>query len=171
MVFSSCLSPKKVSKMDIVSSVNLENYMGKWFEIARYPHRFERDLVGVTAQYRLMVNNRIEVINSGFKDSFDGVFKSVQGKAKPADDSGRGWLKVSFFWFFYADYLILELDTLHYQYALVGSSTKDYLWILGREPFMERETLQMLLNKAEERGYHLNKIQMVPQRLSDPLLQ
>jgi len=164
MVFSSCISTKEVSKMDIVSSVDLEKYMGKWYEIARYPHRFEHDLVGVTAQYTLKENNWIEVINSGYKNSFDGDFKSAKGKAKPADDSGSGWLKVSFFWFFYADYLILELDTIHYQYALVGSSSKDYLWVLGREPFMQPDTLQMMLNKAKERGYDLSRIEIVPQR-------
>jgi apolipoprotein D and lipocalin family protein len=164
LMVSSCLSSRKAMEMGIVESVDLERYAGKWYEIARYPHRFERDLVGVTAEYTITGNGRLKVVNSGYKGSFEGEFRSVEGKAKTADNSGSGWLKVSFFWFFYADYLILELDTLNYQYALIGSSSKNYLWILGREPFMDPETLQMLLNKAEERGYELTKIELVKQR-------
>lgn len=164
VMFSSCLSQRKLVELGIVESVELERFVGKWYEVARYPHRFERDLVGVTAEYTLTDNGRIKVVNSGYKGSFDGAFKSVEGKAKTADHSGRGWLKVSFFWFFYADYLILELDTIDYQYALIGSSTKNYLWVLGREPFMQKDTLQHLLKKAEARGYNLAKVEQVLQR-------
>ena len=150
--------------MKTVKNISIEKYMGTWYEIARYPHRFEKGLVGVTATYELKENGKIRVINKGYQDSLDGKLKVAQGKGKIPNPKEPGKLKVAFFLFFYADYYILELDTVNYQYALIGSSSPGYLWVLSRTPEMKEETYQMLLEKAKERGYDLSKLQKVPQQ-------
>jgi apolipoprotein D and lipocalin family protein len=149
-----------------VKSVEIEKYLGKWYEVARFPHRFEKGLVGVTATYTLRDDGKIEVVNAGYKNSFQGKFKEAHGLAKIPDKKDASKLKVSFFLFFYADYYILELDTTNYQYALVGSSSDDYLWILSRNPLIADETYTMLVEKAKARGYQVEKLIKVEQKLT-----
>lgn len=163
-MFISCSSAKKISEMQLAENVNLDKYLGTWYEIARFPHRFEKDLVGVTATYTLKDNGMIEVVNQGYKYSLDGELSRAVGKAKVAKSGNPAHLRVSFFWIFYADYLILELDT-DYQYALVGSTSDKYLWILAREPQLDEATYTMLVSKARERGYDVSKLERVPQRV------
>ncbi len=117
-----------------VKQLDLERYLGTWYEIARFDHRFERGLVGVTANYSLRDDGKIKVVNEGYKKTLDGKHDVAVGKAKTTDDPGR--LKVSFFWIFYADYLVLELGE-NYQWALIGSTSDKYLWILSRTPILD----------------------------------
>jgi len=147
-----------------VEQFDLNRYLGKWYEIARFPHSFEKDLVGVIAEYSLKKNGKVKVVNSGYKGSLSGRFRKAMGKAKLAGAENVGHLKVSFFLFFYSDYYVLELDTVNYEYALVGSSSSNYLWILSRNPHMSENTYQMLLDKAKERGYNLEKLIKVEQK-------
>jgi len=144
-----------------VQTFDIKKYLGKWYEIGRFQHSFEKDLVGVTATYTLKEDGRIEVINQGFFKTLEGELKIAKGKAKLTEETGK--LKVAFFLFFYAEYNILELDAEEYQWALVGSSTSRYLWILSREPKMSDELYEEILNKAKTRGYDVTKIYKVPQ--------
>lgn len=164
MFFISCQSEKNAT-MDYstVKQVDVEKYTGKWYEIARFPHRFEKDLVGVTATYTLLDNGKIKVVNAGYKDSLNGKFKSTKAKAKIPDKSKPGKLKVYFIPFFGADYNIMELDTTNYQWAMVGSSSPNYLWFLSRSKKMDDKTFEYLKQKAKQRGYNLDKLQKVPQ--------
>lgn len=146
-----------------VKKVDLEKYMGKWYEIARYDHSFERDLVGVTATYSLLPNDRIRVVNEGYKHTLNGSLKSAVGKAKVPDMNEPGKLKVSFFLWFYSDYYILELAE-DYSYALIGSSSDNYLWILSRTPVLPEVTLKQILDKAQKRGYDTEKLIFVKQQ-------
>lgn len=141
-----------------VQSVDINRYLGKWYEIARFPHRFEKDLIGTTANYALREDGKIAVTNAGYKKSFEGDYKEARGVAKIPNVEDPSKLRVSFFLFFYADYFILELDTTNYQYALVGSSSDNYLWILSRNPLMTDETYTMLVEKARARGYQVEKL-------------
>jgi apolipoprotein D and lipocalin family protein len=156
---------EKPENMDLstVKELDLERYMGTWYEIARFDHSFERDLVGVTAYYELRPDGKITVINAGYKNSFEGKYKTAKGKAKQPNPNEPGKLKVAFFLFFYADYFILELDK-DYQWVLIGSSSEKYLWILSRTPQPERETLDEILEKARERGYDTDKLIWVEQK-------
>lgn len=164
-VLISCgLTDEEIATMDMVRNVDLERYAGKWYEIARFPHRFEKDLVGVTATYTLRPDGKIGVLNEGYQHTLGGKHKKAKAFAKVPDENNSGRLKVYFFWPFCADYLILELDRDHYQYALVGSSSDDYLWILCRQPAMDEDTYRMLVDRAAERGYDVSRLQMVPQR-------
>ena len=165
-----CQSRKPSSMIDTstVPEVDLKRYMGTWYEIARFPHSFEKNLAGVTATYTLRGDGKIEVLNQGFVDTLDGKLKKARGKAKVPDPGQPGRLKVSFFLFFYADYFILELDAENYQWAMIGSSSPGYFWILCREPFMKEELYGELLRKAELRGYDLSRLQRVLQpRMQD----
>lgn len=145
-----------------VKELDLEKYMGTWYEIARYPHRFEKDLVGVTATYTLFSNGKISVVNQGYKNSLDGKLSIARGKAKLPDKAQPGKLKVSFFWIFYADYYVLELDE-NYTWAVVGSSSDNYLWILSRTPKMADSLYQLLIEKIRARGYDPSRLEKVLQ--------
>ena len=142
-----------------VSSLDLSRYMGRWFEIARFDHRFERDLEQCEALYRLMPEGRISVENTGV-NHLTGKRKTSYGKAHTGKRPGL--LRVSFFWFFYSDYNVLALDE-GYQWALVGSSSPDYLWILARTPHLPQQTLDMIIDIARQRGYNTSRLIMVKQ--------
>jgi len=145
-----------------VKELDLNRYLGKWYEIARFPHSFEKNLVGVTATYRLKNDGMIEVLNEGFKNTLNGEHSKATGKAKIPNKLEPGKLKVSFFWIFYADYFVLELDP-NYQYVMIGSSSDKYFWILSRTPQMDPAVYNMLCDNARKRGYNLEKLYKVPQ--------
>jgi lipocalin len=138
-----------------VSDVDIDRYLGTWYEIARFPHTFEKGLNGVTANYSKRKDGKITVVNKGYNSA--GKLKTAKGKAKIPDPAEPGKLKVSFFLFFYGDYFIMELDK-NYQWALVGSSSPNYLWILSRTPEIDDALYLGLKKKLEERGYDLSKL-------------
>ncbi len=146
---------------ETVKELDLSRYLGTWYEIARFDHRFERGLVGATATYSMLEDGKIKVVNQGRKNVLDGKLSIAEGKAKITSESGK--LKVSFFWIFYADYFILELDA-DYQWALIGSSSEKYLWILSRTPQLDDQTKGLILKKAEKRGYDTSKLIWVEQK-------
>lgn len=148
-----------------IKSLDLNRYLGTWYEIARFPHSFEKNLVGVTATYSLRDDGMIRVLNQGYKNSLEGELSVAEGKAKIPDRNDSGKLKVSFFWIFYGDYYILELDE-NYQYVMIGSSSDKYFWILSRTAQMDDDIYNILIDKAKARGYNLDKLVKVPQRAS-----
>lgn len=158
------LSDQEIKKMNIVNDVNLERFAGTWYEIARFPHSFEKNLVGVTATYTRRPDGNIDVLNQGYKNTLDGKLKKAKAFAKIPDPEKTGRLKVYFLWPFGADYLILELDKENYEYALIGSSSDNYLWILGRKPQLDAEIYKMLVSKAKERGYDVRLLEKVLQQ-------
>jgi len=147
----------------VVKSFNINKYLGTWYEIARFNHKFEQDLVGVTATYSYRRDGKIKVENSGFKGNLDGKKSYATGKAKIPDLNVPSKLKVSFFMFFYGDYLIMELDK-NYKWAVVGSSSDNYLWILSRTPQIEESLYNQILLKIRERGYDTKKLIRVVQK-------
>ena len=158
-----CQTNKEIMDTTTVKEFNLERYLGTWYEIARFDHRFERGLVGVTATYSMRDDGKIKVVNQGYKNELDGEHDVAVGKAKTTDIPGR--LKVSFFWFFYADYFVLELDK-NYGWALIGSTSDKYLWILSRTPQLDDATKNSILEKAGSRGYDTSKLIWVKQKLN-----
>lgn len=147
-------------KQKTVANLDLKRYLGTWYEIARFDHSFERGLEGVTATYSFREDGKIRVINQGYKNSLNGKLKIAEGKAKTTDEPGK--LKVSFFWIFYADYLIMELDK-DYQWVLIGSKSDKYLWILSRTPQLEESVKKHILTLAQNRGYDISKLIWVKQ--------
>ncbi len=161
-VFSGGCQTQKEGKMETstVKELNLQRYLGAWYEIARFDHSFERGLVGVTATYSMRDDGKIRVLNQGYKGTLDGELSTAEGKAKLTNEPGK--LKVSFFWIFYADYYFLELDA-NYQWALIGSKSDKYLWILSRSPKLDENVHNLILKKAEKRGYDTSKLIWVQQ--------
>jgi len=134
-----------------VEGFEQDRYLGKWYEIARLDHRFERGLEQVTANYSVRDDGSLEVLNRGF-DTAKGEWREVRGKARFAGDPGIAMLEVSFFGPFYGGYNVLDLDPA-YQIALVAGPTRDYLWILARRPDPPREQVDRLVRRAGELGF------------------
>lgn len=163
LIISACKPNLSVMDKSIVKEFELERYLGTWYEIARYDHSFERGLVGVTANYSLRNDGKIKVANQGFKNELDGKASLAIGKAKVTDPNSPAHLKVSFFWIFYSDYYIMELDS-NYQWAVIGSSSDNYLWILSRTPILADETYNDLLIRIQQRGYDTSALIKVKQK-------
>ena len=163
-LFTGCSGQKQMIDNSVVKELDLQKYLGTWYEIARYDHRFERNLVGVTANYSMRPDGKIKVVNSGYKNTLDGEYSEAIGKAKiPDPENEPAKLKVSFFWIFYGDYYVLELDK-DYQWAVIGSSTDNYLWILSRTPQMAPEIYTDLLKRIADRGYDTSALIKVKQK-------
>ena len=135
-----------------VDGFDLQRYLGRWYEIARLDHRFERGMSHVTANYSMLPDGGIEVVNRGF-DMDKQDWKEAEGKAYPVGDPKIGELKVSFFGPFYGGYNIFELDKDNYQYAMVAGPDTGYLWILARSPNLNESVLSSLVGKAETLGF------------------
>jgi lipocalin len=150
--------------LDLVSTLDTERYLGRWYEVARYQHSFEKSLVGVTAEYSLRDDGKIQVLNSGFRNTLDGKYTSVKAVAWRPDDSIPGALKVKFFNLFTSDYLVFGLDEVDYQWALVGNNSRDFLWFLSRTPEVSPELLKLMSDIAMKQGYDLSKLYLVPQK-------
>ena len=145
-----------------VKPFNVERYLGKWYEIARLDHSFERDLERVTANYKLKEDGTIDVINSGFSIE-TGERRQAQGVAKFARDSDEGYLKVSFFGPFYGSYVVFELDQDNYQYAFVSGFNKDYLWLMSRAPTIDAELKDDFIKEARRLGFNVDDLIWVNQ--------
>ncbi|MRR16776.1 MAG: lipocalin [Deltaproteobacteria bacterium] len=143
-----------------VENFQVERYLGKWYEIARLDHSFERGLSGVSAEYSLRSDGGIRVINRGYSAA-ENRWKEVQGKAYFVNRPDQGFLKVSFFGPFYGSYVILDLDQKNYTAALVCGPDKSYLWILARLPKLDNDVKKRLIDKAAALGFETNKLIMV----------
>ncbi|OPY70534.1 MAG: Outer membrane lipoprotein Blc precursor [Syntrophorhabdus sp. PtaU1.Bin050] len=140
-----------------VSNFNLEKYLGKWYEIARLDHSFERGLTRVTAQYSLREDGGVRVLNRGYSEK-EAKWKEAEGRAYFVNQPDQGYLKVSFFGPFYGSYIIFELDREGYQYSLVCGPDKSYLWILARKPEIGDELKKTLVEKARMLGFSTEKL-------------
>jgi apolipoprotein D and lipocalin family protein len=140
-----------------VTGLDLNRYLGHWYEIARLDHSFERGLSNVTATYRLRRDGGIEVVNRGY-DEGKGRWREARGRAYPVGDPSVGRLKVSFFGPFYGGYNILALDRESYGYALVCGPNRDYLWILARSRTLSPATLQPLIAQARQLGFDTDQL-------------
>lgn len=152
----SCRADNGNQKIDnsTIETLDVARFMGKWYEIARYDHRFEKDMTNVSATYTLLDNGRIEVLNAGYKN---GEYKEIKGKAKQPNPDDPGKLKVSFFLWFYSDYYILDIAP-DYSHVIIGSSTDKYLWIMSREPVLPDNILSELIEKIRQRGYDMDRL-------------
>lgn len=132
-----------------VSHVDLNRYMGVWYEIARYPNSFQKDCVGSRATYTLSDGGKVSVLNECYDGSFGGKVRSAKGKAWVVDKETNSRLKVSFFWFFAGDYWIIDIAD-DYSYVVVGHPKRKYLWILSRNKVMEDSTYEVILKRLAE---------------------
>lgn len=140
-----------------VDNFRLDDYLGKWYEIARLDHSFERGLSRVSAEYTLRDDGGVKVVNRGYSAK-EGKWKDVEGKAFFVQNPDQGYLKVSFFGPFYGSYIVFELDHEQYQYALVSGPNTSYLWILARTPKLSDDIRDELVKKAAARGFDTNAL-------------
>lgn len=135
-----------------VQGFDIQRYLGKWYEIARLDHSFERGMSDVNATYTLQDDGSVRVINRGF-DTQRGTWKEAVGRALFIGDPQTASLKVSFFGPFYGGYHVIALDHDHYRWALVAGPGRDYLWILAREKTLPEAIRQQLVSAARRLGF------------------
>ncbi len=138
--------------LEVVPSVDLERYLGIWYEIASYPAWFQRGCTAVTAEYSRRDDGLIRVVNSCNQGSLEGKLKQSTGRAKVVDGSNNAKLKVSFFWPIWGDYWIIDLDP-EYRWAVVGVPSRKFLWILSRSRSMDADLYQDIVGRLQARGY------------------
>ncbi len=143
--------------LEVVPEVDLARYMGTWYEIARFPHRFEKGCVTVKATYTLRENGTVDVLNECRIDRPDGPEKTARGTARVVDRATNAKLKVTFFWPFHGDYWIIDLGE-DYEYAVVGHPARKYLWILSRKPAMNDVLYGRLLETLSTKGYDVSRL-------------
>ena len=149
-------------KVKPVNNFELDRYLGKWYEIARLDHSFERGLSKVTAEYSLNDNGSVNVLNQGYSAQ-DKQWKTATGIAYFIDSPTDGLLKVSFFRPFYGTYAIFELDHANYQYAVISGPNHSYLWILSRTPSLSEAIKKQLIQKASDAGFNTQELIFVDQ--------
>lgn len=152
--------------LDAVDSLELDRYLGTWYEIAKYPVSFEEGLVGVQAEYSLREDGDIRVLNSGYRETFDGELETAEGRAWMPDAAEPAKLEVRFFWPFTGDYWVIALDP-DYRWAVVGEPGRSYLWILCRSKTMAAGTYERIVKMIHDLGYDTSRIEKMPQRPED----
>jgi apolipoprotein D and lipocalin family protein len=152
LLFTACSS--KNPPLQTVEKVNLQKYLGSWYEIARYEHFFEKDCKNVSANYSMMDEETIKVINRCTKITTNEK-KEAMGRAYAIDETNSK-LKVSFFRPFYGDYWVLILDE-NYEYVVVGTPSREYLWILARQKTISNEIKNSILEKLPSLGFDTSK--------------
>jgi len=149
------LSLQGMEPPPVVPKVDLVRYMGTWYEIAKYPNRFQQGCLCTTATYTLKPNGKVAVVNRC--RAAEGKKREAKGWAKVVDPSTNAKLKVTFFWPFFGDYWILDLDA-DYTRVLVGSPDRRFLWILSRTPRLEETEYQALATRAAALGFDPAKL-------------
>lgn len=144
-----------------VSKFEVNRYLGKWYEIARLDHSFERGLQRVTAEYSIRDDGGIRVINRGFNTSAER-WKEAEGKAYFVEDNNQGYLKVSFFGPFYGSYVIFDLGK-DYEYSLITSHDRSYLWLLARTPAIDEQLKTRLIKRMADSGFDTGSLIFVEQ--------
>ena len=140
--------------LEVVPHLDLEKYLGKWYEVAHLPFKFEDRCTDITATYGLLKNGGISVLNECRKE---GKVKASRGKAKIVDKATGAKLKVTFFWPFYGDYWVLKLGS-NYEYSVVGTPSFKYLWILSRTKQMDNTLYSELTEFAKSSGFDTEKL-------------
>jgi apolipoprotein D and lipocalin family protein len=145
------LSKTKYNALEVVPHVDLPKYLGKWYEVAHLPFKFEDACSDITATYSLNADGTVSVLNECRKN---GKVKTAKGKAKVVDKRTGAKLKVTFFWPFYGDYWLINLGE-NYDYSIVGTPNRKYLWILNRTPKMDDKLYTQLTEFAKSKDFEV----------------
>lgn len=151
-----------MKSLDVVSHVDLARYLGKWYEIARLPARFQEGCSETTATYTLLENGDISVLNECRRK---GKISRAKGRAKVVDKLTGAKLKVTFFWPFYGDYWIIQLGN-EYEYAVVGTPNRKYLWILSRTPKIQEKLFLDIVEFARTKGFDITNLIRTQQNIA-----
>jgi apolipoprotein D and lipocalin family protein len=152
--------------LETVPAVDLQKYMGKWYEIASFPQRFQKGCLCSMAEYEMTDRGYVRVINTCRKNSADGKISRARGKAFVVKGSNNAKLKVQFFWPFRGDYWIIDLAQ-DYSYAVVGNQSRKYLWILSRSPKMDESLYQEIVQRCAGKDFDVSKLQRTDQTCAE----
>ena len=144
--------------LEVVPTVDLNRYAGTWYEIASLPVSQQEGCFCTKAEYSLIDDGVIKVVNTCRKNRPNGEVDRAEGKAFVVPGSNNAKLRVQFFWPFRGDYWILDLEN-DYSYAVVGVPSRKYCWILSRTPQMDPEILEMLVQRLKARGFDVSRMQ------------
>lgn len=160
LLLSGCVQiPENITPVD---NFSISKYLGKWYEIARLDHSFEKGLSQVTAEYSLNDDGSVKVLNRGYSEA-EQMWKQAIGTAYFVNSPQQGFLQVSFFWPIYGAYVIFALDHNNYQYSLVTGPNRSYLWILARQPKINDTLAKELVMQAAKNGFDTSKLLLVKQ--------
>ena len=181
LLLAGCLgSPEGVNA---INDFEKQRYLGRWYEVARLDHSFERGLSNVTADYSLREDGGLKVINRGYSAEED-AWSEAEGKAYFIGDKQQGQLKVSFFGPFYGSYIIFEAGSFpensssekasyktlsaDYQYSFVAGNSTDYLWLLARTPTISPLLREHFIQRVDKLGFDSQALIFVDQDLNAP---
>lgn len=150
--------------LDVVDKVDVNRYLGRWYEIARLPFKQQAGCECTSAEYQLIDSTTLKVINKCLKE---GKVDDAEGKAFVVEGSNNAKLRVQFFWPFRGDYWVIDLDKENYQYAVVGTPSRKYLWILSRTQKMDNKLFQKVIENAGSKGFDMTKLEITKQDCSD----
>lgn len=150
--------------LDVVDKVDVNRYLGRWYEIARLPFKQQAGCECTSAEYQLIDSTTLKVINKCLKE---GKVDDAEGKAFVVEGSNNAKLRVQFFWPFRGDYWVIDLDKENYQYAVVGTPSRKYLWILSRTQKMDDKLFQKIIENAGSKGFDMTKLEITKQDCSD----
>ena len=160
-LLSGCLGmPESVKP---VQGFELDRYLGKWYEVARLDHSFERGMDQVTAEYSLRDDGGVRVLNRGYSVE-KNKWSEAEGKAYFVGESDEGYLKVSFFGPFYGSYVVFDMDQENYQYAFISGPDTSYLWFLSRTPTVDPKLLARFVEQARSLGFDTDQLIYVNQK-------
>jgi apolipoprotein D and lipocalin family protein len=167
LLAGACAATPPRAPVQTVATVDLQRYLGTWYEIARFPNSFQdgrgRRCIETTATYALRPDGQISVANRCL-DAAEGNRETIaNGTAYPVEGSGNARLRVSFFWPFYGDYWVIALDP-DYRWAVVGAPGRDYLWVLSRTPALSAGDYAAAVAAAAAQGFEIARLQPTPQR-------
>ena len=161
-MFYSC-SSTNYPPLNVVNKVDVQRYIGKWYEIAHLPFKYQEGCNCTTAEYSIIDSTIIRVINTCRKDSSSGEIDQATGKAFVVEGSNNAKLRVQFFWPFRGDYWVIDLDKDNYRYAVVGVPSREYLWILSRSQKMDEQLYNTIVKQCKEKGFDVTKLEITNQ--------
>lgn len=161
-LIGACKSVKVPPGVNVVDNFDIKSYAGKWYEIARFDFKHEKDMNQVTAEYSLNEDGTIKVLNKGY-DTKKGEWKESEGKADFVGDPTKGALKVSFFGPFYSGYNVVAMDPAYENVLVFGEST-DYIWFLSRNKTMPERVKEAFVKKAMDAGYDMSRLVWTEQK-------
>ncbi len=162
-MITSCMHVQDTSPpLNVVSFVDITRYTGTWYEIARYPHKFQKGCIDSKATYTLRDDGKLSVLNECFEDPDRSKIRSAKGKAWIVDSTTNAKLKVSFFWPFSGDYWIGDLGK-DYDYAVIGHPDRKYLWILNRTQEMDASVYEGILHRLQAQHYDTSRLKRTQQ--------
>ena len=161
--FTACATvpAREEPPLQVVSQVDINRYLGRWYEIARYPNWFQENCYAVTADYELIEDGYIKVVNRCKDRKLNGEMREALGKAHVVDVSTNAKLKVTFHWPFYGNYWIIDLGN-DYEYSVVSEPKRQYLWILSRKPTMETLKYKRLVESLADRNFDMSMLKATP---------